>query len=75
MRTATTVLNFNRERGQRGLPLTNLYRLLYKWDAMFLAKIDHIIAILRQERYRRIPARRIYIPKRNGKRRGLGLPS
>jgi retron-type reverse transcriptase len=44
-------------------------------DAMFLAKIDHIIAILRQERYRRIPARRIYIPKRNGKRRGLGLPS
>jgi len=32
MRTATTVLNFNRERGQRGLPLTNLYRLLYNWD-------------------------------------------
>jgi hypothetical protein len=29
MRTATTVLNIIRGRGQRGLLLTNLYRLLY----------------------------------------------
>jgi retron-type reverse transcriptase len=101
MRTATTVLNIIRDRGQRRLPLTNLYRLLYNRDlylrayaklypnkgaltpgtnddtidAMSLAKIDRIIATLRQERYRWTPARRTYIPKRNGKRRGLGLPS
>ncbi len=42
---------------------------------MSLAKIDRIIAALRQERYRWTPVRRIYIPKRDGKRRGLGLPS
>lgn len=101
MRTAATVLNIIRDRGQRGLPLNNLYRLLYNRDlylrayaklypnkgaltpgtnddtvdAMSLAKIDRIIDALRQERYRWTPARRTYISKRNGKRRGLGLPS
>jgi group II intron reverse transcriptase/maturase len=101
MRNSTTVLNIIRDRGQRGLPLNNLYRLLYNRDlylrayaklypnkgaltpgtnddtvdAMSLAKIDHIITVLRQERYRWTPVRRTYIPKRNGKRRGLGLPS
>ena len=29
MRTAETVLNVIRERGERGLPLENIYRLLY----------------------------------------------
>src|SRR3712207_490314 len=29
MRDATTVLNILRDRGQRGLPVNNLYRLLY----------------------------------------------
>lgn len=101
MRNAVTVLNIIRERGQRGLPLDNLYRLLYNRDlylrayaklypnkgaltpggtdetvdAMSLAKIDRIITALRQERYRWTPVRRIYIPKQDGKRRGLGLPS
>jgi retron-type reverse transcriptase len=44
-------------------------------DGMTLGKIGRIIDALRHERYRFRPARRVYIPKRNGKRRPLGLPS
>jgi len=43
-------------------------------DAMSLEKIDAIIAALRTERYQWKPARRVYILKRNGKNRPLGLP-
>ncbi len=43
-------------------------------DAMSLEKIDTIIEALRAERYQWRPARRVYILKRNGKRRPLGLP-
>jgi len=44
-------------------------------DGMTLAKIDIIIEALRRERYRWAPARRVMIPKRNGKLRPLGMPS
>src|SRR5579884_2708580 len=44
-------------------------------DAMSLAKIEAIIAQLRAERYRWTPTKRVYIPKKNGKRRPLGLPT
>src|SRR5438128_1405468 len=44
-------------------------------DGMTLTKIDAIIDALRFERYRWTPARRTYVPKANGKRRPLGLPS
>src|SRR6266700_161628 len=45
-------------------------------DAMSLAKIDAIITMLRQERYRWKPVRRVSIPKRNStKKRALGLPT
>jgi group II intron reverse transcriptase/maturase len=44
-------------------------------DGMHLGKIRRIIDALRHERYRFKPARRTYIPKNNGKRRPLGLPS
>lgn len=45
-------------------------------DGMSLAKIDTIIAALRDEKYRWKPARRIYIEKKNSiKKRPLGLPT
>src|SRR5256884_3886322 len=44
-------------------------------DGMTLAKIGSIIDAVRHERYRFKPVKRTYIPKRNGKRRPLGLPS
>lgn len=44
-------------------------------DGMTLAKIDNIIKALRDERYRWTPVRRKNIPKNNGKRRALGIPS
>jgi group II intron reverse transcriptase/maturase len=44
-------------------------------DGMSEAKIDQIIELMRSERYRSSPARRVYIPKKNGKLRPLGLPS
>src|SRR5262249_9152417 len=44
-------------------------------DGMSLKKIDAIINALRYERYRWTPVRRIYIPKKSGKLRPLGLPS
>ena len=43
-------------------------------DGMSLEKIDRIIDAMRHERYRFQPVRRIYIPKKSGKLRPLGLP-
>ncbi|WP_331744292.1 reverse transcriptase domain-containing protein (plasmid) [Streptomyces sp. NBC_01136] len=44
-------------------------------DGMSLEKIERTIDALRHERYRFQPAKRTYIPKKNGKKRPLGLPS
>lgn len=44
-------------------------------DGMSEGKIDQIIEAMRGERYRFSPARRVYIPKKNGRLRPLGLPS
>ena len=43
-------------------------------DAMSLEKIRDIIQAVRQERYQWQPARRTYVPKKNGKKRPLGMP-
>ena len=101
MRKAETILSIISKRGQRGLPVNSVYRLLYQKelylhaygklyrnqgamtkgvtsetvDAMSLEKIDAIINALRYERYRWTPVKRIYISKKNGKLRPLGLPT
>src|SRR5205823_5661677 len=101
MQEAAVVLSVLRERGRRGLPLTQLYRQMFNKDLYLLAygsiyssqgamtpgaseetadgmtegKTGQIIELMRHERYRFAPARRIYIPKKNGKLRPPGLPS
>ena len=101
MQRAEVVLEVLRERGRKGLPLTQLYRQMFNKDLYLLAygniysnqgamtpgasretaddmseeKINQITGLMRQERYRFSPARRVYIPKKNGKLRPLGLPS
>jgi len=44
-------------------------------DGMSQGKIDRIIDAMRHERYQFSPARRTYIPKKNGKMRPLGMPT
>ncbi len=44
-------------------------------DGMSLEKIDGLIQSLKTEEYKPIPCRRVYIPKKNGKQRPLGIPS
>ena len=101
MRNAETILSIIRKRGKHGLPVNDVYRLLYQKDlylraygklyrndgamtegatsetvdGMSLEKIDTIINLLRYERYRWTPVRRIYISKKNGKSRPLGMPT
>ena len=100
MQSAELVLSVLRERGRKGLPLTQLYRQMFNRDLYLLAygsiyanqgamtpgvtgetadsmseaKISEIIALMRGERYRFSPARRVWIPKKNGKLRPLGMP-
>jgi group II intron reverse transcriptase/maturase len=44
-------------------------------DDMSEEKIEQIIEAMRHERYRFSPARRTYIPKKNGRLRPLGMPT
>ena len=44
-------------------------------DGMGMKRINALIAKLRDFRYQPSPARRTYIPKANGKKRPLGIPS
>ena len=90
MQDAAVVLSVLRERGRKGLPLTQLYRQMFNKNLYLLAygnicsnqgavtpgasegtadgmtedTIDQIIELMRYERYRFAPARRIYIPEK-----------
>jgi len=44
-------------------------------DGMSLERIEKIINSLKDESYQPKPSRRTYIPKKNGKKRPLGIPS
>ena len=44
-------------------------------DEMSLARIETLIASLKDESYQPHPSRRVHIPKKNGKTRPLGVPS
>ena len=44
-------------------------------DGMTMGKIERIIDAVRHERFRFRPVRRHYIPKKDGRKRPLGLPS
>jgi len=100
MRTANTIRELIGKRGEKGLPLERVYKLLFNKnlylqaygkiyrnkgalthgvtdetpDGMSLEKIDAIIEALRYERYQWLPVRRTSIPKKNGKKRPLGMP-
>jgi group II intron reverse transcriptase/maturase len=100
MQDADPILGLIRERGEKGLPMERVYRLLFNRNLYFraygkiyrndgamthgiteetpegmsLEKIDALIEALRYERYQWLPARRVYIPKKNGKKRPLGMP-
>ena len=44
-------------------------------DQMSISRIEELIASLKDETYQPRPAKRTYIPKKNGKMRPLGIPS
>lgn len=44
-------------------------------DGMSISRIEQLIASLKDESYKPTPSKRVYIPKKNGSKRPLGIPS
>src|SRR5215831_13035432 len=90
MQEAEVVLSVLRERGRKGLPLTQLYRQMFNKELYLMAYgriysnqgamtpgasqetadgmsgglIGEVTGLMRRERYRFAPARRVWIPKK-----------
>ena len=101
MSNAERTLLAMRKLGQKGIPLTRVYRnlcdidlflgaynKLYRndgamtpgttletVDGMSLQRIERIIDLLREERYHFKPTRRIYVPKADGRKRPISMPT
>lgn len=44
-------------------------------DDMSIFRIEQLIELLKSEQYQPVSSKRIYIPKKNGSKRPLGIPS
>lgn len=44
-------------------------------DGFSMEEVEQLIEVLRNKRYQPYPSKRVYIPKKNGKKRPLGIPS
>jgi group II intron reverse transcriptase/maturase len=44
-------------------------------DGMSVSRVKHLIESLKDESYQPVPSKRIYIPKKNGSKRPLGIPT
>lgn len=44
-------------------------------DGMSVERIEKLIESMKKETYQPVPSKRVYIPKKNGKKRPLGIPS
>ncbi|MES1052696.1 group II intron reverse transcriptase/maturase [Bacillus thuringiensis] len=44
-------------------------------DGFSMGEVEQLIEVLKNKRYQPYPSKRVYIPKKNGKKRPLGIPS
>lgn len=44
-------------------------------DGFSMEEVEQLIEVLKNKRYQPYPSKRVYIPKKNGKKRPLGIPS
>ncbi|MEK4841318.1 reverse transcriptase domain-containing protein [Bacillus sp. FSL L8-0152] len=44
-------------------------------DGFSVEEVEQLIEVLKNKRYQPYPSKRVYIPKKNGKKRPLGIPS
>lgn len=68
------VIAYDNLRGNKGAMTAGISRYHGTADGLSMDKIRQIIASLKNKSYQPKPARRVYIPKANGKSRPLGMP-
>ena len=87
MRNPENVLNsLSKHSGNSSYKFERLYRVLFNEEmsagadgktvnGMSIERIEQLIESLKNETYQPVPSKRAYIPKKNGKKRPLGIPS